>query len=371
MIDKRIRSIVLLVVLVVLMYAFFSTIHTPRDVLSSEFTDEKLRKYAELETYQNFRANGKLFRPNSKARLPAESTVRQQLSFQFPFEPAKGFQKNIWQTWKVPLDDPDFPPKFKELQSTWTTNNPDYKHYVLPDDACHELINQQYATVPHVVEAYNSMPKSILKADFFRYLILFARGGVYSDIDTRSIKPIDKWMSGDEKIYDKKNPTSIAIGIEADPNRPDWEDWYARRIQLCQWTIQAKKGHPLLRELIANITDTTLTRKRNGQLTKVLGKDEGGDIMNWTGPGIFTDFVFKYLNNIVLSSQGHAGTEDPITWKLFTGISLPVVVDDVMILPITSFSPGVNQMGAQSTSDPMAYAEHLFSGSWKPEDERM
>lgn len=48
------------------------------------------------------------------------------------------------------------------------------------------------------------MPKSILKADFFRYLILFARGGVYTDIDTVSLKPIDEWISNNEKYLNKK-----------------------------------------------------------------------------------------------------------------------------------------------------------------------
>lgn len=59
----------------------------------------------------------------------------------------------------------------------------------------------------------------------------------------------------------------------------------------------------MLRELIAKITDITLTRHKKGQLKKVLGKNEGGDIMNWTGPGIFTDTVFEYMNNILQSPE--------------------------------------------------------------------
>lgn len=76
--------------------------------------------------------------------------------------------------------------------------------------------------------------------------------------------------------------------------------------------------------------------------------------MNWTGPGIFTDYVFKYLNQVV-----------EVDWRLFTGMEQPIAIDDVLVLPITSFSPDVNQMGAKSSGDPMAFAKHMFSGSWK------
>ncbi|KAM9916517.1 hypothetical protein OXX80_013594, partial [Metschnikowia pulcherrima] len=141
------------------------------------------------------------------------------------------------------------------------------------------------------------------------------------------------------------NNAGLVVGIEADPDRPDWAEWYARRIQFCQWTIQAKKGHPMLRELIAKITQITLERKKNDQLQKVLGKDQGGDIMNWTGPGIFTDMVFSYMNSIMQSEdrleQPTNSHEEIVTWHLFTGMRVPLVLEDVLVLPITCFSPGV------------------------------
>lgn len=307
---------------------------------------------------------------NKALQLPAFSTLRLQLSFQFPYEPKKGFQKNIWQTWKVGPDSPDFPNKYRSCSDSWTQRNPGYKHNVITDAQCDAMINDIYRTVPDVAEAWNAMPKSILKADFFRYLILFARGGVYSDIDTMGLKPIEQWVSANETIYEKTNDAGLVVGIEADPDRPDWAEWYARRIQFCQWTIQAKKGHPMLRELIGEITELTLDRKKKGQLKKVLGKDVGGDIMNWTGPGIWTDMVFRYMNNIVQPEQNFKTRkyDDIVTWKMFTGLEVPMVLEDVLILPITSFSPDVGQMGAHSSSHPMAYAKHMFLGSWKKGD---
>lgn len=333
----------------------------------TEVNSNKLKLIRELEQHTNWKKEGFNFQSNTKARLPVLSTLRQQLAFQFPYEPSRPFEKNIWQTWKVGLDDPTFPLKYKGYQVEWNELNPGYKHYVLPDEECHELIDQLFTPVPDVAKAYRIMPKSILKADFFRYLILFARGGVYSDIDTVGIKPIDDWISAKDKIFKKPNIAGLVVGIEADPDRPDWADWYARRIQFCQWTIQAKKGHPMLKELVARITELTLDREKNGQLNKVLGKDQGGDIMNWTGPGIWTDVVFEYMNNVLQSEENFKTRkyEEIVTWKLFTGIEAPVVMDDVLVLPITSFSPDVNQMGAKSTDDLYCYAKHMFLGSWK------
>jgi hypothetical protein len=37
------------------------------------------------------------------------------------------------------------------------------------------------------METWFALPAVILKADFFRYLILLARGGIYADIDTEAI----------------------------------------------------------------------------------------------------------------------------------------------------------------------------------------
>ena len=89
--------------------------------------------------------------------------------------------------------------------------------------------------------------------------------------------------------------------------------------------------------------------------------------MNWTGPGIWTDMVFEYMNNILQPQENFERKkyDEIVTWKLFTGMEMPMAIEDVLILPITSFSPDVNQMGAQSSSHELAYAKHLFLGSWK------
>lgn len=372
MIYKRKRNLVAAVVLVYLVYLFVSTIRLPQHQTVTEHQSSKLEEAVDTEKNSNYLKIGTGLHPNVKLKLEDTSTMRQQLSFQYPYDSKKPFPKRIWQTWKVKLESELFPANYKKYHRQWVLLNPDYYVNVVSDDECAELVATLYRGVPDVARAYSIMPKLILKADFFRYLILFARGGVYSDIDTQGLKPVADWVSMNKTIYGDPNKVGLVVGIEADPDRPDWADWYARRIQFCQWTMQAKVGHPMLRELIANITDQTLIREKNHELTKVLGKDEGGDIMNWTGPGIWTDKIFEYMNNVMQQPDNFKTRkyDEVITWKMFTGTQKPVVVSDVLVLPITSFSPGVGQMGAGHISHPMAYSQHMFLGSWKPPSER-
>lgn len=237
-------------------------------------------------------------------------------------------------------------------------------HEVISDHSAEPLIKYLFASVPEVAEAYSAMPLPVLKADFFRYLILLARGGIYTDIDTQALKSAYEWLPARMDL----KTAGLVVGIEADPDRPDWNQWYARRIQFCQWTIQAKAGHPVLREIVASITEKTLNMKSSGML-KHGRVPTNISIMEYTGPGIWTDTVFNYFNN-------HEYFEfdskyQNITASDFFNIKEHKKVGDVIVLPITSFSPGVGQMGAGEPDDPMAFVKHEFEGSWKPESERI
>lgn len=296
-------------------------------------------------------------------RLPADASVITQLAYQFPYDSSSSrFPAYIWQTWKQGKSDPNFDSRFRDAVRSWTDRNPGFVHEVMSDEIAHAIIQHLYMNVPRVIEAYESMPEDILRADFFRYLILLARGGTYSDVDTQALKPVPNWIP--DRIDQKS--VGLIVGIEADPDREDWAKWYARRIQFCQWTIESKPGHPILRDIVAKITDETLRRKRSDTLPLPGTKERGSQIMDWTGPGIWTDSVFGYFNDRLKS-----GLHYPVNWRNFTGLSEPYQVSDVMVLPITSFSPGVDTMGAQSESHPLAFVRHNFAGSWKPEDERM
>lgn len=286
--------------------------------------------------------------------------LREQLQYQFPYDRAGKFPAYIWQTWKYTPASGDFGETFRPAEASWSELHPGFVHEVVTDEAAVYLLKHLYASVPEVLDAYESLPLAVLKADFFRYLILLARGGIYTDIDTTAIRSTTDWIP--EEV--PRSSIGLIIGIEADPNRTDWKDWYSRRIQFCQWTIQAKPGHPVLRDIVATITEDVLRMKRKGVL-KVNKLDKS--IVEFTGPAVWTDAVFSYLNDPNYFKMDGKN----ITWEAFTGMETAKKVGDVVVLPITSFSPGVQQMGAKEPDDPMAFVKHDFEGTWKPESERI
>lgn len=349
--------------------------------------------------------------PNQKpltdiAALP----LRQRLAYHFPYDQTSKFPGYIWQTWKTAASDAGFPEEYRPMEASWTDQHPDFVHEVLTDENARYVLRHLYSAVPDVIAAYEALPRPVLKADFFRYLILLARGGIYTDIDTFAIRPTVDWVPD----HVPRSAFGLVIGIEADPDRPDWADWYSRRIQFCQWTIQAKPGHPVLREIVAAITEKTLERKTVG----TLNHDEVHEVVEFTGPAVWTDIIFDYFNDPeyfemsaaaiatveAARKQGKGGkdgfagragdlehvTNETITWRDFTGMEKARKVGDVVVLPITGFSPGVGTMGAGNDDDEMAMVKHYFdgelchnvllsmgtgltvliAGTWKPESER-
>ena len=286
-------------------------------------------------------------------------TLRERLDYQFPYNIDVKFPAYIWQTWKFDPSSQEFDSHLRSFEASWTEKNPGFVHEVVTDENALYLIHYLYAAVPEVLDAYEAMPVPVLKADFFRYLLLFARGGVYSDIDTEALKSISEWLPPD---YDRTQ-AGLIVGIEADPDRPDWAEWYSRRIQFCQWTVQSKPGHPVLRDAVARITEDTLQMKEQGMLRK--GKIPKS-IVEYTGPAMWTDTLFDYFNNRTPFDFSNRNTN--ITWEDFTGMTEARKVGDVIVLPITSFSPGVGQMGAGDYEDPQAFVRHSFDGELNDND---
>lgn len=299
-------------------------------------------------------------RPNQQALAgPGAGSLKDQLAYRFPYDIEAKFPAYIWQTWKDTPASGKFAEQLRPKEASWTEKHPGFVHEVITDRVAVPLVRHLYSAVPAVVEAYEALPLPILKADFFRYLILLARGGIYSDIDTSALRPAFEWVP--ERV--PRTSFGLVIGIEADPDRPDWQQWYSRRIQFCQWTIQAKPGHPVLADVVAKITGETLRRKEAGTLDAA-----GKSVIEFTGPALWTDKVFEYFNDEDHFDLGSGSGN--ISWVKFTGMTEIKQVGDVIVLPITSFSPGVGQMNAGEIDDPMAFVHHDFQGTWKPEGER-
>jgi alpha 1,6-mannosyltransferase len=79
--------------------------------------------------------------------------------------------------------------------------------------------------------------------------------------------------------------------------------------------------------------------ERLGEINVLTEPIDGGPlgVINWTGPSVFTDSVLSYL----LARYG-------MVWQDLKDLRRPLRVGDVLILPVTAFSPGVGNFGAGS-----------------------
>lgn len=157
-------------------------------------------------------------------------------------------------------------------------------------------------------------------------------GGVYADVDAEAISSFDTLL--------EEFPGCAILGIEVDFSRlPNWREMFqvAREVQICQWTLISPPGHPLLSILLSWIA-------KNASLVE---DPLHGDVMELTGPGIFTDCVLFYLKGLGFGRDAIENIRNPRRFH------------DLVILPKRSFR--------KEGGDPDSYAfvTHHFLGSWK------
>lgn len=289
-------------------------------------------------------------------QAPTGATLREKLATIFPYDPFVRFPAYIWQLKKdEPKDNTngDTPDLYYNQIRSWDDKNPGFVHEVLNDEVMTTFVRHFYSNIPEVIEAYETLPSPVLKVDFFKYLILLARGGVYADIDTDLLQPIPNWIP--ETIT--PNDVGLIVGVEHDAQYRDWKNLYVRRLQFGTWVIQAKAGHPVLREIVARITQNTLKRKEEKDLNVNIRNDL--NIMSWTGSGIFTDVIFGYFNNPLKTN-----INKQVTWKEFRGIRTPKILADILVFPTFSFNAPLKTTD-EDLNKGLYFASHKAEKSWK------
>ncbi|VEU24010.1 DEKNAAC105278 [Brettanomyces naardenensis] len=299
-------------------------------------------------------------------RRPSDSlSLREKLAFLYPYDTNRRFPGYVWQSWKYGLNDERFGREFKLGEEKWAKRNPGFVHEIFNDDTSNAFVHYLFLNIPEVIEAYDALPNIVLKMDFFRYLILFARGGIWADIDTYPVRPVPNW------IPDNVEPSELGmiIGVDVDTQgegRDEWRSKRARKFQFSNSVIQAKPGHPILRDIIAEITESTIQRKRAGNI-KLPVSDREIALMNWTGEGLWTDVILKFFNDYVLS-----GVFTKVTWRDFHELDVPKLVSDVLVMPKKSFasplipsSDGSHDKDNDDDTDPLVMVRHQHSQVYK------
>lgn len=162
---------------------------------------------------------------------------------------------------------------------------------------CLEFVKHEF---PEYLSAYKRLPRSVERSDFFRYMVVLRHGGVYADIDTECREPLDSII---------RSKDTLIVGWENEFPSPQKavESWYARTRQVLQWVFAGAPGHPALRETCDRIAASVRT---------TFSSDANMDVLEKTGPGVFTDVVLK-----------HSDLHPPSNVRLCVSLSLGIDFD--------------------------------------------
>ncbi|HNP94123.1 MAG TPA: glycosyltransferase [Cyclobacteriaceae bacterium] len=199
--------------------------------------------------------------------------------------------KVIYQTYyttRLPLITRFFIWRMKKLNSEFQ-----YEFY---DDArIEEFLKNE--TSEEIFGAYKRITIGAAKADFFRYNILYQKGGVYLDIDSTIYKRLRSLIS--------PNDTAI-IAKERNPG------------MFVQWALVYDKGHPFLKRTIDKIIDNINTNRFPNDVHQMTGPSAyslaireclaENPKIDYREVGVDYDGYFKFkhpLNKLLYSRKEH------------------------------------------------------------------
>lgn len=152
--------------------------------------------------------------------------------------------KKIYQAWH----DKNPKPIFKKYIENVLQMNPEYEYELFGEEDMYNFVRDNYGGI--IFDCYKQLNIITAKVDFWRYLILYKNGGIYIDIDSTFLKPLDELVQGQMAV------------ITREPNPP---------YEYVQWALFFCKNHPILEKTINNIVYNITNRVFTNNVSKMTG----------------------------------------------------------------------------------------------------
>lgn len=180
--------------------------------------------------------------------------------------------KNIFQTHKS-LEYIETQPSLVEAMNSWKKWSSDFNYTFYDDNEMRKFI-EEYCS-QEILEAYDKLPIMVMKADLWRYCIIYHFAGIYADTDTI--------CKTNPHIFIKNR--ALLVVTPEDNNE-----------HFCQWIFASPAKSPILKTII----DTSVQRIKD---TYNFNRDNITHYL--TGPGVFSDGILNYLleNNLSYHSS--------------------------------------------------------------------
>lgn len=247
---------------------------------------------------------------------------------------------------------------------SWLDKNPHMRYEVITDANEMTYVEEHYGPSgfnrPDIVQFYRSLRLPIIKADLLRYMILYAEGGVYADIDVEAIKPMHRFFPErhNEMDYD------MIVGVEIDqPQFRDHPILGQKSQSFCQWTIVSRPRHPVMLRLVENIMVwlKTVAKQQGVPLSEVeLDFDQ---VISGTGPSAFTTALLEEMTK-------QTKRKKQISWDEFHNLDESKVVGRVLVLNVEAFCAGQGHSDSGNHNSRGALVKHHYHASNWPSRHR-
>lgn len=159
-------------------------------------------------------------------------------------------------------------------------------------------------------------------------MLLESECGVYSNLDTAALKPIDEWVP-----LELKSTVRAVVGIEYDQGEGEaYAGMEGSQLQFCQRTLAASRGHPLMSCVIMDVVEAPRALASNNKDTTIAElRPNGDEITQISRSAIWTRAVLMTLS---------AATGKEMSWRNFTEMKEPRMFGGVMALPVDRFGTG-------------------------------
>jgi mannosyltransferase OCH1-like enzyme len=124
----------------------------------------------------------------------------------------------IWQTMKTNL----VPKIISESANSWIEKNPEYEYRFFDDKDIFEFVKSEF---PEYLRAFKKIKHGAVKADLWRYLVIYKHGGVYADIDSKCVVSMREWVQ----------PSS------------HWVTHLGTNRDVCQWLLMSVPNNPIFK----------------------------------------------------------------------------------------------------------------------------
>jgi mannosyltransferase OCH1-like enzyme len=189
------------------------------------------------------------------------------------FADERKIPKVIYQTWEVK----ELPDAIQQKRNEMIQVNSGYTLELHDKTDRENFIRNNFDQ--DVYTAFMQLNVGAAKADLWRYCILYKMGGIYIDMDSSILKPLDELIRPEDQCI-----------ITREGNNKYFNQWF----------LIFSKGHPILKEVI-------------NQCVKNILNKSSTDLITLTGPAVFTDGVNKVLlphYNKDISNLVHESDED-------------------------------------------------------------